>query len=86
LASSPKKKKPLQDTPADHSALVKEQLAKQQVIVLPHHPYSPDLASCDFIFFLCLKGKLRERQLQSAVEIVTSKWEALQDLSADIFK
>jgi hypothetical protein len=46
------------NTPAHHSVLVQKELAKQQVTILPHHPYSPDLASCDFLSFTRLKEKL----------------------------
>jgi hypothetical protein len=49
------------NAPAHHSMLVQEELAKQQVTVLPHPPYSPDLAPCDFFFFPRLKEKLSGR-------------------------
>jgi transposase len=41
--------------PAHRSMLVQEEMAKQQNTVLPHPPYSPDLAPCDFFFFPRLK-------------------------------
>jgi hypothetical protein len=37
--------------------LLQEELAKQQVTILPHPPYSPDIAPCDFFFFPPLKEK-----------------------------
>ncbi|KAJ4431310.1 hypothetical protein ANN_19907 [Periplaneta americana] len=36
------------NAPAHRSILVQEELARQQVAVLPHLPYSPDLVPCDF--------------------------------------
>jgi hypothetical protein len=45
------------NSPAHCSVLVQEELAKQQVTVLPHPPYSLDLAPCDFYFFPWLKKK-----------------------------
>jgi histone-lysine N-methyltransferase SETMAR len=45
--------------PAYRSVLVQEDLAKQQVTVLPHYPYSPDLAPCDF--FLSPLGRKATR-------------------------
>ncbi|KAJ4450961.1 hypothetical protein ANN_02396 [Periplaneta americana] len=36
------------NAPAHRSILVQEELPRQQVAVLPHPPYSPDLAPCDF--------------------------------------
>jgi hypothetical protein len=35
--------------------LVQEELAKQQVTILPHPPYSPDLTPCDSFSFHTLK-------------------------------
>jgi histone-lysine N-methyltransferase SETMAR len=46
------------NTPAHCSVLVQKELAKQQVTILPHRPYSPDLAPCDFFSFPRLKEKL----------------------------
>jgi histone-lysine N-methyltransferase SETMAR len=74
------------NAPADHSVLVQEELEKQQITVLPHPPYSPDLAPCDIFFFPCLKGKLCGRRFQSAEEIVTPTREAVRDLPANIFQ
>jgi hypothetical protein len=37
--------------------LVHEELPKQEVIVLPHHPCSLDLAPCDFFFLFPLERK-----------------------------
>jgi len=43
-----------------HSALsFREILAKKNIPVLPHPPYSPDLAPCAFYLFLKLKSKLK---------------------------
>jgi hypothetical protein len=64
--------------------LVQEELPKQQVTVLPHHPSPPDLAPCDFFFFPRLKEKLRGRRFLSAEEIVTATREATWDLPANI--
>jgi histone-lysine N-methyltransferase SETMAR len=48
---------------ANCSVLVQE-LVKQQVTVLPHPPYSPNLTICNFYFFPSLKEKLRRCQFQ----------------------
>ncbi|KOC58697.1 hypothetical protein WH47_07089 [Habropoda laboriosa] len=37
------------------TAAVREFLAKKQIIVLAHPPYSPDLAFCDYFLFPKLK-------------------------------
>jgi histone-lysine N-methyltransferase SETMAR len=61
---------------AHHSVLLQEELVKQQVTVLPHPPYSPDLAACNFFFFPLLKEKLLGCRYQLAKEIITATREA----------
>jgi transposase len=53
-------------------------LAKQEAIVVPQPPYSPDLAPADFLFPK-LKSTLKGRQFQTVEEI---KENSLQDLRA----
>ena len=49
-----------------HSALrAREFLAKHSITVLPHPPYSPDLAPCDFFLFPMLKRPLKERRFET---------------------
>jgi len=48
------------DNTSAHAALsIREFLAKKNFPVLPHPPYSPDLAPCDFYLFRKLKLKLK---------------------------
>jgi len=43
-----------------HTALsVQHFLAKNNMIVIPHPPYSPDLTPCDFFLFPCMKGQMK---------------------------
>jgi hypothetical protein len=69
-----------------HSVLVQEELAKLQVTVLPHPPYSPDLAPCGFFFFLWLKEKQCGWRFHLAKEIATATreviWTSLQTSSS----
>ena len=45
------------NAPAHKSKLVQEYLSKENIQTLPHPPYSPDLAPCDFVLFpLSKKG------------------------------
>ena len=46
------------NAPAHTSAIVTAFLKKEKVTVLPHPPYSPDLAPCDFFLFPKLKHSL----------------------------
>ena len=53
------------DNAPAHSALrTREFLAKHSITVLPHPPYSPDLAPCDFFLFPMLKRLLIEEDLR----------------------
>jgi hypothetical protein len=54
-------------------------LAKQETIVVPQPPYSPDLAPADFFLFPELKSTLKVRRFQTVEEI---KENSLQDLRA----
>jgi len=48
------------DNAPAHTALsIREFLAKKNIPALPHPPYSPDLAPCDFYLFPKLKLKLK---------------------------
>jgi len=49
-----------------------EFLAHSSIITLPHPPYSPDLAPCDFFLFLKMKLQLKGRQFDRVKEI---QWE-----------
>ena len=44
------------NAPAHTALLIREFLAKKNIHALPHTPYSPDLAPCDFYLFPKLKG------------------------------
>ena len=49
------------DNAPAHTALsIREFLAKKHISVLPHPPYSPDLAPCDFYLYTKLKSKLKD--------------------------
>ena len=50
------------NAPAHTSAIVTAFLKKEKVTVLPHSPYSPDLAPCDFFLFPKLKAFLAGRK------------------------
>ncbi|UYV60991.1 hypothetical protein LAZ67_1003019 [Cordylochernes scorpioides] len=52
----------LHDNAPSHSSLtVRRFLAKNNVCVLNHPPYSPDLAQCDFYLFPKIKLKLKDK-------------------------
>jgi transposase len=67
------------NAPAHVSLLICEFLAKQETIVVPQAPYSPDLAPADFFLFPKLKSTLKGHRFQTVEEI---KEILLQDLRA----
>ncbi|UYV74908.1 hypothetical protein LAZ67_12001768 [Cordylochernes scorpioides] len=58
------------NAPAHRAIIVQDYLAKHSVSVLPHPPYSPDIAPCDFFFFPKLKMTLKGRRFSSSSEVI----------------
>ena len=50
------------NAPAHRAVTTNEFLAKHNILALPHPPYSPDLAPCDFFLFPQLKKTMKGRQ------------------------
>ncbi|UYV68774.1 hypothetical protein LAZ67_6000819 [Cordylochernes scorpioides] len=50
------------NAPAHTSLLVRDFLAKNNTLMMPQPPYSPDLAPCDFFLFPKLKRPMKGRQ------------------------
>jgi histone-lysine N-methyltransferase SETMAR len=60
----------LHDNASSHTAsLTTQYLAKNNIKIIPHPPYSPDLAMCDFWLFSGLKRNLRGRSFRSEEEL-----------------
>jgi len=60
------------NAPAQASLLIHSYLAKHQTSVVPHSPYSPDLAPADFFLFPKIKTTLKGRPFQTFEEIQES--------------
>ncbi|UYV82454.1 hypothetical protein LAZ67_21002244 [Cordylochernes scorpioides] len=58
------------NVPAHRAIIFQDYLAKHSVSVLPHPPYSPDIAPCDFFFFSKLKMTLKGRRFSSSSEVI----------------
>ena len=59
-----------------------EFLAKKNIPVLPHPPYSPDLAPCDFYLFPNFKSKLKGYHfgtMENIQKIVTNELHTLME-------
>ena len=69
------------DNARPHTAKVTtEYLERQNMKILPHPPYSPDLAPCDFWLFGNLKKSLRNRRFASEEELDDAVNEYLQSI------
>jgi len=70
------------NAPSHASLFIRSYLAKHQTSVVPHPPYSPDLATAHFILFPKLKTILKGRRFQIVEEIqenATSKLRAVTE-------
>ena len=66
--------------------VVAEYLAQINVKCIPHPPYCPDLALCDFFLFPNLKKHLRGRRFQSSEAVVKAVEAVLKNLSKNGFQ
>ncbi|UYV85018.1 hypothetical protein LAZ67_X004290 [Cordylochernes scorpioides] len=64
------------NAPAHTSLLVRDFLAKNNTLMMPHLPYSPDLAPCDFFLFPKLKRPVKGRRYATLDEIKTASKES----------
>ena len=58
---------------------------KVNVECVPHPPYSPDLASSDFMLFPSLKKHLRGRYFSTSEAVVKAAEAIMKDLSSNCF-
>ena len=75
------------DNAPAHTALsVRQFLAKKNIPVLPHPPYSPDLAPCDFYLFPKLKLKLKGHHFGTIGNIQQTVTDELNTLTENDFR
>ena len=75
------------DNALDHaSLLIRSYLAKHQTSVVPHPPYSPDLAPADFFLFPKLKTILKGHHFQTTEEIQENAIRELRAIKESVFK
>jgi histone-lysine N-methyltransferase SETMAR len=65
------------NAPAHTLLLVRRFFPSMKMSHPPHHPYSPDLAPCDFFLFPKMKLKLKGQRFESSEEIQAE----LQDMT-----
>jgi len=61
-------------------------LTNNNMTVVPHPPYSPDLAPCDFFLFPKMKMKLKGRRFQTLEEIQAESQAVLNTLRKNDFQ
>ncbi|UYV80763.1 hypothetical protein LAZ67_19001657 [Cordylochernes scorpioides] len=70
---------------AHTSLLVRDFLAKNNTLMMPQPPYSPDLAPCDFFLFPKLKRPMKRRRYATLDEIKTASKEELKKIFKNDF-
>jgi len=73
------------DGAAAHTALSVQFLAKN-MMVIPHPPYSPDLAPCDFFLFPRMKGQMKGKCFADVSEVKKKMLEVLNNNSTEEFQ
>ena len=71
------------NVPSHSSRVVLDTIKSLDIEILPHPPYSPDLAICDFWLFPNLKNKLRGEKYESREELRRAVDRYLRDMSRD---
>ena len=61
-------------------------LAKNKIAVIPHPPYSPDLAPCDFFLLPKMKLKLKGSRFDTITEIQAKTQKVLNTLTEKDFQ
>ena len=62
------------------AAIVSEYLKQEKVVELPHPPYSPDRAPCDFFLFPRLKKNLAGRKYQTRKNLGSAIFQCLNSI------
>ncbi|UYV85044.1 hypothetical protein LAZ67_X004391 [Cordylochernes scorpioides] len=73
------------NAPAHTSLLVRDLLAKNNTLMMPQPPYSPDLPPCDFFLFPKLKRPMKGRRYATLDEIKTASKEELKKILKKYF-
>ena len=75
------------DNAPAHTALsVQQFLAKNNRTVIPHPPYSPDLAPCDFSLFPRVKCQIKVKRFADVSEVKKKTLEVRNNISTEEFQ
>ena len=73
------------NAPVHNSILITDYLTKMGINTVPHSPYSPDLAPCDFCLFPKLKEKLRGCRYETIEEMKEGVTKVIETLTQEDF-
>jgi transposase len=73
------------NAPAQTSLKTTEFVTNNNMVVVPHPPYSTDLASCDFALLPKLKMKLKGRRFETVSDIQRESQAALDSIKENYF-
>ena len=89
----PKKRAPLlptmlfhHDNAPNHQASMTQETINRRSIEALGHPYSPDLAPCDFFLFPTLKSFLRGRQFDEVADLQRALQSAIASFGPSAYK
>jgi len=71
------------NAPAHNALSVKRYLAKNNIPVMEHPPYSPDLAQCDFFLFPKIKSALKGTRFESVDAVKAKATQLLNSITQD---
>jgi hypothetical protein len=67
------------NVPAHTALSIQYFLVKKNILILPHSPYNPDLAPCNFYLFPKLKSKLKGHHFRTIEKVVTDELHTLTE-------
>jgi len=65
---------------------VQQFLAKNNMTVIPHPPYSSDLALCDFFLFHRMKRQMKGKRFADVSEVKKKTLEVLNNINTEEFQ
>jgi len=74
------------NAPAHTALSVQQFLAKNNMTIIPHPPYPPNLAPCDFFLFLRTKGQMKGKHFADVSEVEKKTLEVLNNISTEEFQ
>jgi [histone H3]-lysine36 N-dimethyltransferase SETMAR len=72
-----------ENAPAHTSILIQEFLSEEDIPIVPHPLYSPDLTPCDFFLFPRIKSKLKGKRFENIESIKRNVDRELSNISPD---